>query len=114
MWLVLGIPHFMERLRTRRESRAVSRSGSVSDLFTSEVFGCRHTFQFFAIAFATNFAYIAALDFLPASLNTAVFSTSSIFTLGLTLVFLKNDAASTGFSLGSACLRFLCIGLSML
>lgn len=108
MWLFLGVPHVMQRLRTR-----ISGS-SMCDLWTSEVFGCRHAVLFWFIAFATNLTYIAALSFLSASLNTAVFSTSAVFTFGLTLAFLVEDSASTGFSFRSTGLRSVCIGLSML
>lgn len=108
MWLVLGVPHVVQRLR------AGVSSSSVCDLWTSEVFSFRHTIQFFFIAFATNSAYISALNFLSASLNTAIFSTSAIFTFGLTLVFLKEDSVSRGLSMRSIILRSFCIGLSVL
>jgi len=52
----------------------------------------RQPAQFLMIALATNFLYMAALHFLPASLNTAIFCTSPVFTLLLSAVFLHGPA----------------------
>lgn len=40
------------------------------------------------VALTSNYAYIAALEFIPASLNTAIFSTSPVLTLALSVQFL--------------------------
>lgn len=106
MWVFLGIPHIIQRWRA---AQFVS-SNSIWDLCRSEVFGWRHAIMFWCMAFATNAAYIAALSFLPASLNTAVFSSTSVFAFGLTLAFLEKDLRSRGIPRG----KIVCIGLSVL
>lgn len=107
MWLFLGIPHLLQKLR------AGTSSSTLRDACTSEVFKPRHTAQFWFIAFVTNSAYIAALGFLSASLNTAVFSTTAIFTFGLSLGLLTEDATSKGMMMRSISLRLTFIGLSV-
>eukprot|EP01043_Picozoa_sp_COSAG02_P033477 COSAG02_NODE_2286_length_9213_cov_149.155914_11_plen_392_part_00 len=51
-------------------------------------FSRREVLVFFALAVGTNYAYIVALDFIPASLNTAVFSICPVVSLALSVQFL--------------------------
>ena len=46
------------------------------------------------LALGTNYAYIAALEYIPASLNTAVFSTSPVLTLALSVQFLSEPVTA--------------------
>jgi len=103
VWLFLGLPHIIQRLWHRDWV-------AVEHLTTSDLFTPRHTILFFLIAFATNSAYIEALRFLFASLNSAIFSTTSIFTFVLSLAVLKDHPASTT----SCGLRSICICFSVL
>ena len=66
----------------------------------------RHVALFFALALGTNYSYIAALEFIPASLNTAVFSTSPLLTLALSVLFLAED-------LTSPCTRWISVAMSI-
>lgn len=113
-WMFLAVPQALHRLWQRSSAiTAHSRtSGSSSCSMSADVFGTRHVVVFFLIAFVTNSAYFAALRSMSASLHTAVFSTTSIFTFVLTLLFLKNDPTST--STHSCRLRAMCIGFSVL
>eukprot|EP01052_Picozoa_sp_SAG31_P039451 SAG31_NODE_5476_length_2518_cov_1.876395_2_plen_441_part_00 len=54
-----------------------------------------HVVFFFVVALFTNYCYIAALEFIPASLNTAVFSTTSIMTLAMSGIFLPDAEVAT-------------------
>jgi len=66
-----------------------------------------------AIALLTNYSYIAALHYLPASLNTAIFCSSPVFTLLLSLALLSSVSGQSPS--GGLC-RSLCSwqGLSVL
>ena len=66
----------------------------------------RHVVLFFTLALVTNYCYIAALEYIPASLNTAVFSTSPVLTLALSAKLLAE-------AVDSPCVRWLAIGLSV-
>lgn len=83
-WMILALPHMV--------ARHVERGHFLLHLVTSDTFiSPRQPVQFLGIAFITNFSYMAALHFLPASLNTAIFCTSPIFTLVFSAVFLRGD-----------------------
>eukprot|EP00439_Symbiodinium_sp_Y106_P063013 s519_g9.t1 len=64
------------------------------------------------IALTTNFSYIGALHFLPASLNTAIFSSSPVFTLLLQTVFLP-ESGGYGDAAASQRWKALSVGLSV-
>ncbi|CAE7450567.1 unnamed protein product, partial [Symbiodinium pilosum] len=66
------------------------------DLVTAPVFKVSDPPRFLFIALTTNFSYIGALHFLPASLNTAIFSSSPVFTLLLQAMFLTADSGEHG------------------
>jgi len=72
-----------------------------------------------AIALATNYAYIAALHYLAASLNTAIFCTSPVFTLIFSIVWLSPSSspeAAPAKSLGESLCSWqaLSVALSVL
>merc|ERR1719440_1316809 len=95
-WIFLAVPHAMRRAKeTKTEGTPLMTRASFANLFTAEVFQMRHAFQFLLIALATNYAYIAALHFLAASLNTALFCTSPVFTLIFSLVWLSEGTSSS-------------------
>jgi len=108
MWMVLCVPHVAGKVRERRGGAEVT-DGRVFDLFRSHKFQLRQPPQFLAIALTTNFCYIAALHFLPASLNTAIFCTNPIFTFLLSASWLPADvgAATSSKALGR-CFAALC------
>lgn len=87
-WIILAVPHAIRKSKETKDESMGWRS-SLTHLVTTDVFQCRHAFQFLALALATNYAYIGALHFLPASLNTAVFCTSPVFTLMFSVVWLS-------------------------
>ena len=72
----------------------------------AEPYRWRHVVLFFALALSTNYTYIAALEFIPASLNTAVFSASPLLTLALSVLFLAED-------LTSPCTRWISVAMSI-
>ena len=78
----------------------------------------KHLVFFFVVALLTNYAYIAALEFIPASLNTAVFSTTSILTLALSILCLSSTGAaaagdgSSGSGATGSYARWITAGLS--
>ncbi|CAE7665492.1 unnamed protein product [Symbiodinium necroappetens] len=65
------------------------------------------------IALTTNFSYIGALHFLPASLNTAIFSSSPVFTLLLQTVFLP-ESGGHGDAVAPQRWKVLSVGLSVI
>ncbi|CAJ1331121.1 unnamed protein product [Effrenium voratum] len=82
-WILLAMPYMAMRR---------SRGAEGCELLATDAF------KF--IALTTNFSYISALHYLPASLNTAIFSSSPVFTLLLQSVFLPAEAGrslSPGF-----------------
>mmetsp|Transcript_129031 Transcript_129031/g.413398 ORF Transcript_129031/g.413398 Transcript_129031/m.413398 type:complete len:433 (-) Transcript_129031:199-1497(-) len=111
-WMALCVPY---ALRRRRELFGASASASCAssggtnagsaaaaagagigtwrlpELVRTDAFGSWQPARFLAIAVTTNFCYISALHFMPASLNTAIFCTSPIFTLLLSAIFLPKD-----------------------
>mmetsp|Transcript_23250 Transcript_23250/g.51019 ORF Transcript_23250/g.51019 Transcript_23250/m.51019 type:complete len:410 (+) Transcript_23250:228-1457(+) len=92
-WLALCIPYALRR----REHVASPALGGPKGLerikahLTTESFSIWQPPRFLAIAILTNFCYIAAMRYLPASLNTAIFCTSPIFTLFFTGIVLPKD-----------------------
>ncbi|CAE7823899.1 Slc35f3, partial [Symbiodinium sp. KB8] len=65
------------------------------------------------IALTTNFSYIGALHFLPASLNTAIFSSSPVFTLLLQTVILP-ESGGHGDAVAPQRWKVLSVGLSVI
>lgn len=86
-WMALAIPHI---LRRRRELGS-THDGRLRSLLETSAFASWQPPRFLAIAVATNFSYVAALHYLPASLNTALFCTSAIFTLVFSSIWLPRD-----------------------
>jgi len=82
------------------------------DLVTTKAFKASHPPRFLFIALTTNFSYIGALHFLPASLNTAIFSSSPVFTLLLQTVFLP-ESGGYGDAAASQRWKALSVGLSV-
>eukprot|EP00434_Breviolum_minutum_P008771 symbB.v1.2.007732.t1/scaffold457.1/size330934/2 len=67
-----------------------------SGLLKTEAFQVSQPPRFLFIALTTNFSYIAALHYLPASLNTAIFSSNPVFTLLLQSFFLPEGNLKSG------------------
>lgn len=92
-WIVLATPYMLRRSRSGGGATAGETMTGISAflrLLQTEAFRSpRQPAQFWIIALTTNLAYMSALHFLPASLNTAIFCTSPIFTLLLSAVFLS-------------------------
>ena len=89
-WIFLGAPWLA--LQVVRCSRR--RSGAPANHPADPDCGWRHVALFFVLALGTNYAYIAALEYIPASLNTAVFSTSPVLTLALSVQFLSEPVTA--------------------
>ncbi|CAE6971730.1 unnamed protein product [Symbiodinium natans] len=107
-WIFLALPHMLRRARAGAD---IPGTGArLLDFVTTEAFKVSHPPRFLFIALTTNFSYIGALHFLPASLNTAIFSSSPVFTLLLQTMFLESgwrgDAGSQGW-------KALSVGLSV-
>jgi len=84
-WLFLALPYMARRAKQRKDLG----DGAMScDLLKTEAFQASQPPRFLFIALTTNFSYIAALHYLPASLNTAIFSSNPVFTLLLQSLFL--------------------------
>ena len=94
-WMFLALPWCALRLAT------MSRPSRVDDVSTATSlpvqrescenqvnFSWREVLVFFALAVGSNYAYIAALEFIPASLSTAVFSICPVLSLALSVRFL--------------------------
>ncbi len=130
-WIFLGLPWLVQRMRVGRSTRPLPQTdpqdsktsepnhlvemwndddSSDEDYFDIDAgdapYRWRHVFLFFALALVTNYTYIAALEFIPASLNTAVFSTSPLLTLALSVAFLAEELTSPGA-------RWVSIGMSI-
>jgi drug/metabolite transporter (DMT)-like permease len=86
-WLALRV---VECTRRRRTASALPSQPPAEPTPSAAAVECswRQVLVFFALALGTNYTYIAALEFIPASLNTAVFSTSPVLTLALSVQFL--------------------------
>ncbi len=120
-WIFLGLPWVVQRMMSAgaRSNRPLPQAdphdskkpepnhlvemwnddeSSDDDYFDIDAGGVpyrwRHVIMFFALALSTNYSYIAALEFIPASLNTAVFAISPLLTLALSVAFLAEDIAS--------------------
>lgn len=104
-WVFLAIPHALKKVReanTGTSDGAVVGAGccpgrssflppAFRNALHTEAFSARQPPKFLAIALFTNLCYVAALHFLPASLNTAVFCTSPIFTLLFSATWLPRE-----------------------
>eukprot|EP00913_Durusdinium_trenchii_P020636 g19380.t1 len=66
-WMVLALPHMVRR----KQDHATG-----CQLLETTAFQAWHPPRFLFIALTTNFSYIGALHYLPASLNTAIFSSN--------------------------------------
>merc|ERR1719253_1870263 len=86
-WMLLASLH-MVRKSKEPGVEPVGLTEMLARLLTADVFQCKHAFQFLGIALVTNYSYIGALHFLPASLNTAIFCSSPVFTLFFSIVYL--------------------------
>eukprot|EP00435_Cladocopium_sp_Y103_P059743 s411_g21.t1 len=90
-WLLLALPYMARRAKQRKDLG----DGAMScDLLKTEAFQVSQPPRFLFIALTTNFSYIAALHYLPASLNTAIFSSNPVFTLLLQSLFLPEGRPS--------------------
>ena len=98
-WMFLALPWFALRIvdvfRHRPHgpgASAVITTGKKNFPEQSEdnrvKFSWCEVLVFFALAVGTNYAYVAALSFIPASLNTAVFSICPVVSLALSVRFL--------------------------
>ncbi|CAK9020401.1 unnamed protein product, partial [Durusdinium trenchii] len=96
-WMVLALPHMVRR----KQDHATG-----CQLLETTAFQAWHPPRFLFIALTTNFSYIGvisttswpvplALHYLPASLNTAIFSSNPVFTLLLQSVFLSEGTKKT-------------------
>jgi len=110
-WIALALPYVLRRLGDPTKQKG--GCGSLVDLVTTPAFQLSHPPRFLFIALTTNFSYIGALHFLPASLNTAIFSSSPVFTLLFQVLFLdsgtRDDNVQPALQLGKA----LSVGLSV-
>jgi len=97
-WICLAAPHAI-----RRSQEAKSENHKIVHIFSTDVFQFRHAFQFVLIAFVTNYAYIGALHYIAASLNTAIFCTSPVFTLFFSSIWLSPSSEGYALSARSFC-----------
>lgn len=97
-WMCLAAPHAI-----RRSQEAHSENHKLVQIFSADVFQFRHAFQFVLIALVTNYAYIGALHYIAASLNTAIFCTSPVFTLLFSSIWLSPSAEGYAPSVRSFC-----------
>ena len=88
------------------------RSSGAPDPLAGPDCGWRHVALFFVLALGTNYAYIAALEYIPASLNTAVFSTSPVLTLALSVQFLSEPVTAPRAKWASVMLSI--VGVAMI
>lgn len=87
-WIVLAVPIMIRKSREPKND-SVGPVEYMTRLVSVDVFTCRHAFKFLAIALVTNYSYIGALHFLQASLSTAIFCLSPVFTLFFSVVCLE-------------------------
>eukprot|EP00928_Gymnodinium_smaydae_P034543 TRINITY_DN2444_c1_g2_i1.p1 TRINITY_DN2444_c1_g2~~TRINITY_DN2444_c1_g2_i1.p1 ORF type:complete len:397 (-),score=57.20 TRINITY_DN2444_c1_g2_i1:37-1227(-) len=101
-WMVLAAPHGFRRLRDRPTSPSTGADAAAEAVrgpskwlrqlcwpLRTSAFRPVDSARFLALALSTNYCYVGALHYLPASMNTAVFCTSPVFTLVLSLICLR-------------------------
>lgn len=102
-WILLAVPYMLQRAKESPNAAGEATPNDASffslpRFVKTDTFGIQDTLRFLIIAFGTNYCYIGALHFLPASLNTAVFSTTPVFTFLLSYAWLPGthggDAAA--------------------
>jgi drug/metabolite transporter (DMT)-like permease len=132
-WVFLGLPWCALQLVASRRRRAAdgataaqsSSASSSSGADDSSANGARReeaaaaaadctwpqVLAFFALALGTNYCYVFALEYIPASLNTAVFSTSPVLTLALSVQFLDTVVLAPRAKWASALLSIAGVAL---
>mmetsp|Transcript_113743 Transcript_113743/g.317689 ORF Transcript_113743/g.317689 Transcript_113743/m.317689 type:complete len:364 (-) Transcript_113743:49-1140(-) len=98
LWMALSVPHALRKAYEFRETGVVKVRASSPDLWRTDAFDRWQPPRFLALALATNFCYMSALHYLPASLNTAIFCTNPIFTFLLSASWLPADIGATSSS----------------
>eukprot|EP00929_Paragymnodinium_shiwhaense_P055896 TRINITY_DN27980_c0_g1_i1.p1 TRINITY_DN27980_c0_g1~~TRINITY_DN27980_c0_g1_i1.p1 ORF type:complete len:383 (+),score=50.91 TRINITY_DN27980_c0_g1_i1:99-1247(+) len=100
-WMLLAGPYAWKRWRAKKAEAEAAGTGrcearpTLCALLKTDAFTPRQAGRFLAVAMTTNLSYIAALHYLPASLNTATFCSSPVFTLLLTLAWLPEVPAGS-------------------
>jgi len=100
-WILLAVPYMLQRAKESPNAAGEATPNDASffslpRFIKTDTFGIQDTLRFLIVAFGTNYCYIGALHFLPASLNTAVFSTTPVFTFLLSYAWLPGTRSGGG------------------
>jgi drug/metabolite transporter (DMT)-like permease len=117
-WVFLGLPWCaLQLVASRRRLAADGATADDSDARREEAAAAAadctwpQVLAFFALALGTNYCYVFALEYIPASLNTAVFSTSPVLTLALSVQFLDTVVLAPRAKWASALLSIAGVAL---
>jgi drug/metabolite transporter (DMT)-like permease len=117
-WVFLGLPWCaLQLVASRRRRAADGATADDSDARREEAAAAAadctwpQVLAFFALALGTNYCYVFALEYIPASLNTAVFSTSPVLTLALSVQFLDTVVLAPRAKWASALLSIAGVAL---
>lgn len=113
-WIFLAIPHVWGYACEAKGVDTIRPRRRTESSLQTEAFEMNQPPKFLAVALSTNLCYISALHFLPASLNTAIFSTSPIFTLLLSVMWLPQEGDAPGLADILCSRKGLSVALSVL